>query len=293
LTVREALTEAAARLAAVGIDSASLDAALLLAEALHTTRTRLVLAYGDPLAGEHQRLFDQLIGRRLSGEPVAYILGRKEFRGLDFTVTQDTLIPRPDTETLVEAALEMVTVTFSVLDLCTGSGAVAIALKHERPELAVYASDISPAALAVARANAARLLQEDGRFLQEDAVTFIQSDLFAAFRAGVPGGIPRRFGLIVSNPPYVPAAVIPTLAPEVRSEPLLALDGGVDGLDLIRRIIGDAREHLVPGGALLLEADSGQMETIAGILAAGGYTGVKTYKDLSQKPRVICGVSQN
>jgi release factor glutamine methyltransferase len=182
----------------------------------------------------------------------------------------------------------------TVLDLCTGSGAVAIALKHERPELSVYASDISPAALAVARNNAARLL--DGRLLDgrlNAAVTFIESDLFAAFRGNArtaaPTGLPRRFDLIVSNPPYVPATIIPTLSPEVRREPRLALDGGEDGLDLIRRIIEEGREFLVPGGALLLEADPDQMKVIAGILASQGYNRVKIYKDLSQRPRVISG----
>jgi release factor glutamine methyltransferase len=182
--------------------------------------------------------------------------------------------------------------TFSVLDLCTGSGAVAIALKHERPGLAVYASDISPAALAIARGNAARLLGDN-------AVTFIQSDLFAAFRDPPenaktgPDTLPRRFNLIVSNPPYVPSAVIPTLSSEVQREPHLALDGGNDGLTFIRKIITESRDYLAPGGALLLEADPQQMETIAGILAVQGYIGVKKYKDLSSRPRVIFGKTPN
>jgi release factor glutamine methyltransferase len=277
MTIRETLTEASARLSAAGIDTPSLDASLLLAETLGANRTGLILACNEPLSGEGYRRFGQLLDRRLSGEPVAYILGRKEFRGLDFKVSPAVLIPRPDTETLVEAALK--TVSDTVLDLCTGSGAVAIALKHERPALAVSASDISPEALEVARQNT----------VNAEPVTFIESDLFAAFPTLPQGAAPRRFGMIVSNPPYVPSAVIPTLSREVRSEPRLALDGGNDGLDLIRRIISEAREFLVPGGLLLLEADPGQMETIGSILAVQGYTGIQTFRDLSQRSRVIGG----
>jgi release factor glutamine methyltransferase len=286
MTIREVLTKAAARLSAAGIDTPSLDASLLLAETLGTNRTRLILAYNEPLSGEGYRRFGQLLDRRLSGEPAAYILGRKEFRGLEFTVTPDVLIPRPDTETLVEAALKMVSDTISVLDLCTGSGAVAVSLKHERPGLTVYASDISPKALEVARQNSRRLLGE------HEPVTFIESSLFSAFRTQAQDAAPRRFDLIVSNPPYVPSAVIPTLSREVRREPQLALDGGNDGLDLIRRIINEAQEFLVPRGTLLLEADPGQMETIENILASQGYRGIQIFKDLAQRPRVIGGIGR-
>ena len=306
MTVKQALDKASARLSAAGIDTPPLDAGLLLAEVLHTSRTRLVLAWDDPLSGDARRRFDCLLERRLSGEPVAYILGRREFFGLDFAVGPGVLIPRPDTETLVEAALETAREiagdavfgidgdVASVLDLCTGSGAAAITLKHEMPELAVYASDISPQALACARGNAARLLGKN-------SVIFIEGDLFAAFgdaacgnaperNDAAPGNrIPRRFSIIVSNPPYIPAPVIPSLPPEVRREPRLALDGGEDGLSLIRRITAESPDHLTPGGALLLEADPRQMDAIFGLLASFGYRGVKTYNDLSQRPRVIRG----
>ena len=302
MTVKQALDKASARLSAAGIDTPSLDAGLFLAEVLGTSRARLVLAWDDPLSGDARRRFDCLLERRLSGEPVAYILGRREFFGLDFAVAPGVLIPRPDTETLVEAALETAREMtrnaagdpVSALDLCTGSGAAAITLKHEMPELAVYASDISPQALACARGNAARLLGKN-------SVIFIEGDLFAAFgdaacgnaperNDAAPGNrIPRRFSIIVSNPPYIPAPVIPSLPPEVRREPRLALDGGEDGLSLIRRITAESPDHLTPGGALLLEADPRQMDAIFGLLASFGYRGVKTYNDLSQRPRVIRG----
>ncbi|GHV89226.1 hypothetical protein AGMMS50267_15860 [Spirochaetia bacterium] len=355
MTIREALTEGTARLSAAGIETPSLDAALLLADILNTTRTALILAPLTPLADDTCRRFTQSLDRRLAGVCTAYILGRREFRGLDFTVTPDVLVPRPDTETLVEAALtsidRMAAKTASsppspiaLLDLCTGSGAVAISIKHERPQLAVYASDISPKAIAVARQNAAKLLavcctscspmkkiglQADfylancaqkrsfcrspliAVFLRHQAqknykrnrlpgtstpaitsetpspITFIESDLFNAFPAAL--NIPRRFNIIVANPPYVPSGVIETLSAEVRREPRLALDGGDDGLDLIRRLITEAPRHLFPGGSLLLEADPSQMETITRILADRGYTGIQTYMDLSQRPRVTGG----
>ena len=297
MTIKQALGEASARLSAAGIDTPSLDAGLLLAEVLGTSRARLVLAWDEPLSGDARLRFDCLLERRLSGEPVAYILGRREFFGLDFAVNPAVLIPRPDTETLVEAALETAREMtrdaaggpVSALDLCTGSGAAAITLKHEMPELAVYASDISPQALACARDNAARLLGEN-------SVIFTQGDIFAACgnaperNDAAPGNrIPRRFSIIVSNPPYIPAPVIPSLPPEVRREPRLALDGGEDGLGIIRRIIAESPDHLTPGGALLLEADPRQMDAISGLLASFGYRGVKTYNDLSQRPRVIRG----
>jgi release factor glutamine methyltransferase len=167
-----------------------------------------------------------------------------------------------------------------VLDLCTGSGAVAVSLKHERPDLAVYASDLSPEALALARINAERLLPA---LPGTPPLCFIESDLFSSF-AEAPA-----FGLIVSNPPYVASALLPLLAPEVLREPRLALDGGEDGLTLIRRIIAEAPDHLLPGGALLLEADPGQMGRIAALLAERGFGEIQTRRDLAGRERVIAG----
>jgi release factor glutamine methyltransferase len=176
-----------------------------------------------------------------------------------------------------------------VLDLCTGSGAVAIALKHERPEWEVWAADISAEALETAKTNAARLLPPG-------SVTFYQGDLFESLHCSLLTAhcslLPAHCSLltvIVSNPPYVPTAEIASLSPEVRGEPALALDGGNDGLDVIRKIIAGAPEFLCAGGMLLLEADPRQMEKIAGLFKKNGFTKIKTYNDLSGRERVIGG----
>jgi release factor glutamine methyltransferase len=190
-----------------------------------------------------------------------------------FMVNPSVLVPRPDTETLVEAALQTTGTARSALDLCTGSGAVAIALKRERPALTVTASDISPAALEAARTNAENLHTE---------IRFVESDLFDR--------VEGCFDLIVSNPPYIPTAWIASLAPEVQKEPRLALDGGGDGLDLVKKIILGAKTRLNPGGMLLMEADSRQMPAIGELLRGGGYQKVRAYRDLAGLERVIGGV---
>ncbi|MDR1986475.1 MAG: peptide chain release factor N(5)-glutamine methyltransferase [Treponema sp.] len=255
----------------------ALDAALLLASVLQTDRTGLILRDAEPVSEGDLQQYTRLLERRLRGECAAWILGYKEFWGLSFTVSPEVLVPRPDTETLVEAGLAAIDRLpadgpCTLLDLCTGSGAVAIALKHERPAIEVYASDISPEALAVAAGNAARLLPKPGIYA-------IESDLFHR--------ITGRFHIITANPPYVPSDMIPALALEVRREPHLSLDGGVDGLDLIRRILVQAKAHLYPGGTLLMEADPGQMQTITRLLKNQGYGPITRIPDLSGMPRVI------
>jgi len=286
MTIRETLAEGSAALAAAGIENPGLDASLLLAEVLKTSRSSLIAAASEPLTEASRAAFDQFIKRRLAGECTAYILGRKEFYGLDFQVNPAVLVPRPDTETLVEAAVRQITnnneqlvnrAQFRVLDLCTGSGAIAIALKHAMPELEIWATDISAEALEVARANA-------GRLLPSETIHFCCGDLFDAVSQG--SGL---FHMIISNPPYVPAAEITGLSPEVRGEPMLALDGGGDGLDIIRSIISRAPEFLYSGGSLLLEADPRQMQRIASLLLQAGFTAIQTNKDLSGKERVIGG----
>jgi release factor glutamine methyltransferase len=282
MLIREALAEAAA----AGVSA--LDASLLLAEVLNTSRSSLIAADSRPLDEASLAAFRALVKRRLAGECVAYIIGRKEFYGLDFQVTPAVLVPRPDTETLVETALGVIEtikksamtnqpVRVRVLDLCTGSGAIAIALKHAIPELEVWAVDISDEALAVARATAARLLPPD-------SIHLCHSDLFSALSS--------PFHLIVSNPPYVPTAEIAGLAPEVRGEPLLALDGGSDGLAIIGRIISGAPQLLSStnqrfAGVLLLEADPRQMKRIAALLQQAKFTDIQISRDLSGTERVI------
>jgi release factor glutamine methyltransferase len=252
-----------------------------LAFILKTTREKLMLMDTEALDSVAAAGFEQALERRIAGECVAYILGTREFWGLDFAVTPDVLVPRPDTEILVEAALAALAQlgpSPTLLDLCTGSGAVAIALKHELPSLKVYATDISPKALAIARKNAERLLAGNGA----DPPCFLEGNLFAP----VP---PIRFDLIAANPPYVPSADIPLLPREVRLEPPLALDGGEDGLDLIRRIVEDAPAFLRSGGRLIMEADPRQMPAIALILEKKGYRDIRLRQDLSGLDRAIEG----
>jgi release factor glutamine methyltransferase len=291
MTIQETLAEGTRRLKMPSpssfIDTPGLDAALLLAEILRVSREELIAHGNDPVSEKDREDFSHLVKRRRNGECIAYILGRREFRGLEFTVSPDVLVPRPETETLVEAALCCVdwltkqqTESLSLLDLCTGSGAIAVSLKKERALLNVTASDISSKALEIAGRNAARLL-DAGPANSANSVRLIQSGLFE--------NIPDRFDIIVSNPPYVPSGSLATLSPEVRLEPCLALDGGKDGLDLIRRIISLSPDHLLPGGVLLLEAGAGQMPDIRQLFESCGFAEIRTYKDLAGLDRVISG----
>ncbi|MCL2381102.1 MAG: peptide chain release factor N(5)-glutamine methyltransferase [Treponema sp.] len=281
MTIRETLAQGKRLLQAPSpsscIDTPALDAALLLGEVLGMGRAGLILHEHDPVTDAERERYMGLVSRRRGGECTAYILGRREFRGLDFTVNPSVLVPRPDTETLVEAALEYIdgrggAGPLALLDLCTGSGALAISLKSERPFLQVTASDICAGALETGRGNAQGILGPD-------SIRFIQSDLFQ--------NIHGAFDIIVSNPPYIPSGELSALPPEVRREPHLALDGGGDGLELVRKIIARSPRHLSPGGILLLEAGSGQMPEIRSLLEAGGFGGVSARKDLAGRDRVI------
>jgi release factor glutamine methyltransferase len=283
MTIRELQIKGTALLkspcASALIDTPALDAALLLAETLRLRREDLVVRANDEVAAPDCRKYQALLSKRRSGECIAYILGRKEFRGMEFAVKAKVLVPRPDTETLFEAALEYIDVSavnnshvLSTLDLCTGSGALAISMKKERPLLSVTASDISIEALETAALNA-------GRLLGESSVSFVNSDLFE--------NLPDRYDIIISNPPYIPSGEISNLAPEVQLEPRLALDGGEDGLALIRRIIVEAPDHLLPEGVLLLEAGPAQMPRIKAFMEEHGFTGIRLHKDLAGRDRVI------
>ncbi len=277
MTIAEARAEGTETLHAAGLDTPGLDAALLLAEVLAVDRTQLLTRPSDPLTGMDAERYRRLVARRRAGECVAYILGRKEFRGLDFLVNDAVLVPRPDTETLVEAALAWIDThpeSGRVLDVCTGSGCVAIAIKHERPRCQVAAGDLSPAALAVAADNVARLLPAA-------TLNLYLSDLLH--------DVPGSWGLIVANPPYVPSAVIDGLAAEVRGEPRLALDGGSDGLGIIRRLITESVPALTAGGGLLIEAGSEQAESVAALLAEAGFVAIQQYRDLAGHYRVTGG----
>jgi release factor glutamine methyltransferase len=278
MTIREALAGSGASLLAAGMETPGLDASLLLAHILETNRTALAASGPEPLSEEKHAKFHALIERRLSGECTAYITGKKEFRGLEFLVNPSVLVPRPDTETLVETALLFTGVNKTVLDLCTGSGAVAVSLKNEMPDAEVCATDISASALEMAKMNAARLLHGG------NIITFYQGDLYGALPDSHP-----LFSLIVCNPPYIPSGVIETLPAEVRKEPRLALNGGTTGFEIIRRVIDGAPSFLSRGGTLLLEADPRQMNKITILLKKRCFHTIKTYNDLSRRERVIGG----
>jgi release factor glutamine methyltransferase len=284
MLVREALAQGGADLKFAEIPSPGLDASLLLAHVLNTTRTKLIAAGTKSLSEKECASFCNLIERRANGECTAYITGKKEFWGLEFYVNKSVLVPRPETETLVETAIEIINKTdnalsgkINVLDLCTGSGAVAISLKHEMPACVITAADISSEALNTAMKNCEKLL--GGGSL----ISFYQGDIYNALP------MPLRYSLIVSNPPYIPTDEIQTLSQEVQNEPRLALDGGISGLEIIKRIITGAPNYLQQNGYLLLEADPSQMERITILLEEKGLKDIKLYKDLSGCNRVIGG----
>jgi release factor glutamine methyltransferase len=268
--VRHALLDAAQRL------GERIDAEMLLLHVLEKPRSWLIAHADDVLDMDVQTAYAALVERRVAGEPVAYIIGRRGFWSFELEVTPATLIPRPETELLVELALARLPIDTgaAVADLGTGSGAIALAIAHERPGARVVATDASKDALAVAQRNA--------RGLDIGNVTFTQGDWLKPL-AG------QRFHLIVSNPPYIEAADAHLDQGDLRFEPAGALASGSDGLDAIRRIIGDAREHLEVGSWLLFEHGWNQGEVARALLRSAGYAEVMTAQDLEQRDRVSGG----
>ena len=269
------------RFADAGIGAARLEAQLLLAHALGCTRMQLYTGFDKPLAEAELASYRELIKRRLAGEPVAYLVGEHEFWGLPLAIDRSVLVPRADTETVIEVVRDLYKDTPAaarrVLDLCTGSGAIAIALAKELPGAAIVATELSPAAAAIARANVTR------NNIAE-RVEVREGDLWAPV-AG------ERFDLIAANPPYVATAIIATLSPETRREPVMALDGGADGLQFYDRICAQAREHLLPGGALVVEHGYDQAAPVRARFEAAGFTSVTLVNDLGKNPRVTWGVT--
>lgn len=271
-TARELVGEAQAKLAAVGVETARLDAELLLAFVLKCSRPHLMLRLDEPVSRRSTDAFDAAVNRREKREPVAYIIGVKGFRHLDLTVDQNVLIPRPETELLVEVVAA--DRPREVLDVATGSGAVALALADELPGTKLTATDVSPGALALAAENARRLGLAE-------RVSFIRSDLLTE--------VARAFDAVVANLPYVRSAEIAELQPEIAFEPRAALDGGADGLDLVRALVIQAQERrtVKPGGLIALEIGDDQGSATAAIMTHAGFVDAVIHQDLSGRDRVV------
>ncbi len=271
--------DATGRLRAAGVETPALDAELLMAAAAGVTRGRLHAATIAVDDGLRER-YGALIEMRAARMPLAYIVGQREFYSLEFEVTPEVLIPRPETESVVEAALIFLEQrpAARVIDLGTGSGAIAIALAANAPRVKIVASDVAAEALALAARNAAR-----NRVASR--VEFRRADCWTVIDGGAPLG---RFDLIVANPPYICTSEIAALAPEIRDfEPRMALDGGADGLDFYRRIAAGARDHLEPGGALMVEVGNGQAGAVAAIFRAAELGEISVVHDLAGIERVV------
>ncbi|HDS1220782.1 peptide chain release factor N(5)-glutamine methyltransferase [Stenotrophomonas sp. TWI169] len=274
-SLRQVVADASARLG--GIDARH-EAELLLLHVLERPRSWLFAHATDPLPATAQAAFEALLARRAAGEPVAYLTGRRGFWTLDLRVDAATLIPRPETELLVELALERLPSDrpLSVADLGTGSGAIALALASERPLAQVLATDASPGALAMAARNAAHHELRNVRFAEGG------QDWYAPLQGA-------RFALIASNPPYIASEDPHLQQGDLRFEPASALASGIDGLDDIRRIVAGAPEHLQPAGWLLIEHGWDQGAAIRTLFDAAGFADVQTQQDLEQRDRVTLG----
>ena len=288
-TVLELLTWTTDYFKRSGIESARLDAEVLLAHALETQRLRLYIDYEKPVLQEERDAYRALVQRRAQERiPVSQLLGEREFWSLGFQVTSDVLTPRPETETLVEWALSKAKGALQettevpekkgklrILDIGTGSGAITLALASELPHAEMIATDLSPAALQIAAGNADELRMGE-------RIRFLEGDLFEPVAK-------EKFDLIVSNPPYVARADEGSLPPELSHEPEMALFAGPDGLDVIRRLVAEAGDHLSSGGWLGIELSPEQADEVEGLLSEAGFTDVERRFDLASRPRVVAG----
>jgi release factor glutamine methyltransferase len=280
-TILRVLEWTTGRFQRAGIESARLDAQVLLAHTLGCDRVALYTQYDKPLRPEELAAYRARIAARLDGRPVAYLVGEQEFWSLPLYIDEAVLIPRPDTETVIEVVLDLCDHRYGdraprrqILHLATGSGAIAVTLAHELPAATVVATDVSDAALALCTRNAARN-QVEAR------VEVRKSDLWQAIAPD------ERFDVAVSNPPYVRTADIAALSPEVRCEPRLALDGGPDGLRVLEPLIAGAPAHIRAGGALVLEHGHDQADAVARLIAdTGAFEPAETRRDLGDNPRV-------
>ena len=283
-TVRQTWVVAQTELSSnLDLDSseARLEAQLLLQTTLKVNRAWLLAHENDALQANNHAAFEALLNRRLNGEPIAYILGCREFYGLYLMVTPDTLIPRPDTETLVEAALAKIqnNISKSVLDLGTGSGAIALAIAKNRPQAFVTAVDASTPALDIAKKNAQNLNITNIRFILSDWFESLSTE----------NNSTEKFDVIISNPPYIEQDDVHLTQGDLRFEPISALASGMDGLDDIRQIIDNCLIYLKPQGWLMLEHGYNQAEAVADLMAQTGLSCIETIKDLGGNQRVTIG----
>lgn len=276
------------------IEEAALDARILLEFVCGTNRNTL-LAHGDrEVSQEEYRRFCELVGARAARVPLQHLTGEQDFMGLTFLVNKNVLVPRQDTEVLVEEVMKNLHDGMRILDLCTGSGCILLSLLHYSNDCQGVGVDLSAEALAVAEKNYERLQRER----PDMAASFLEGDLFEAFvcndsgddefiKEACPGG---KFDIIVSNPPYIESDEILTLMPEVREhEPRMALDGGADGLDFYRRIVKDAGAYLNGGGILFFEIGCGQAESVRELMEQAGFHEIQVVKDFAGLDRVVYG----
>ena len=292
LLVKEMLTMGEKQLMDSDIADATRDCKILYCYMMDIPFSKIILEYQEVLQDRLCDKYFELIDRRSKGEPVQYIMGCQEFMGLEFIVNENVLIPRQDTETLVEDALEIINTgslrgedmdvkrkEWDILDLCTGSGAIGVSLAGIANKVNVTCSDISEGAIKVAKENA----QKHGL---AKSMKFEQGDLFKPFNKHFHK---QKFDMIISNPPYIKSSVIPTLQKEVcEHEPLSALDGGESGLDFYERIVSGVGSHLKKGGVLLLEIGNDQGEAVSGLLSRNGeFTSIRVLRDLAQRDRIV------
>lgn len=292
LLVKEMLTMGEKQLMDSDIADATRDCKILYCYMMDIPFSKIILEYQEVLQDRLCDKYFELIDRRSKGEPVQYIMGSQEFMGLEFIVNENVLIPRQDTETLVEDALEIINTgtlrgedmdikrkEWDILDLCTGSGAIGVSLARIANKVNVTCSDISEGAIKVAKENA----QKHG---VAKSVKFEQGDLFKPFSKHFRK---QKFDMIISNPPYIKSSIIPTLQKEVcEHEPLSALDGGESGLDFYERIVSGVGSHLRKSGVLLLEIGHDQGEAVSGLLSRNGeFTSIRVLKDLANRDRIV------
>ena len=277
MTYREIYEAGKGALAAAGIEEADLDARLLLEFVCDTDRNTLLVHGERTVSEEEEKRYRELLEKRGKRIPLQHLTGVQNFMGLDFSVNAHVLIPRQDTEILVEEVMREPFDGAEILDLCTGSGCILLSLLHYSNHCHGVGVDISPEALQVAECNAGRLE------ISDEQVEFLEGDLYEALEPG------RKFDLLVSNPPYIQSGVIPTLMPEVREhEPLLALDGMEDGLFFYRKIIKQAPEWLRAGAGIYFEIGFDQALAVEQLLREAGFTEIRTVQDYAGLDRVVC-----